>query len=807
MQRRRLQILLVDDDEDDFIITQDLLTEIEGLAFDLEWEAEYEPALEIIVQQRHDVYLIDYRLGQHNGLELLCEAIEQGCQAPLILLTGQEDRQVDLKAMEGGAADYLVKGQVDALLLERTIRYTIERKRAQIEIQRRNRELTLLNRIIAASTLDLSQEAILEIACRELAFVFDLPQVSAALLNDEKTTATIIAEYVDEKLPMSVNETILIVGNPAFQYLLTRQAPLAINEAQMDSRLAPLHHLMHQRGTVTLLLVPLTIESEVIGNLELNAVEPRRFTTADINLAWSVADQVAGVLARTRLAQAHQYLITAIEQTDDSVIVTDTAGRIIYVNSGFERVSGYHRAEVVGQTMTIVKSDQHDEDFYADLWATIKAGKIWRGCFINKKKDGSLYTEEATITPVRDDKGTILSYVGVQRDVTRQLQLEEQLRQSQKMDAIGKLAGGIAHDFNNLLTAIMSYSALALEILPADHLVYDDIVGIQQTAQRAANLTRQLLAFARKQIIKPEMLDLNDLVINMDKMLRRLIGEDIELITLPFQNLWTVQADHGQLEQVLVNLVLNARDAMPQGGKLTIETANVTLDQTYAGQHLELARGDYVMLTISDTGLGLTEEVKAHIFEPFFTTKDVGQGLGLGLATVFGIIKQNNGHILVYSEPDQGVTFKIYLPRAPQRDVSAAQPEEDQELPFGTEIILVVEDEPVVRDLMTRTLRQQGYQVLEAINGEDALRLAKEHTDFEKIQLLLTDVVMPRMGGKALADRLKATYPNLKVLYMSGYTDNAIVRHGILEPEVSFLQKPFAPNVLIRKVRQILDEA
>ncbi len=387
----------------------------------------------------------------------------------------------------------------------------------------------------------------------------------------------------------------------------------------------------------------------------------------------------------------------------------------------------------------------------------------------------------------------------------RNQEVEDQLRHSQKMEAVGQLAGGIAHDFNNLLTGIMGYSGFALDTLSPEHPVYGDIENIQRSAQRAATLTRQLLTFARKQIINPIIVNLNDMIVNMDGMLRRLIREDIELLTLPDPNLAQVKVDPHQMEQVLVNLVVNARDAMPDGGKLIIETANVILDQEYIGRHAEVIPGQYIMLAVTDTGVGISKEVMPHIFEPFYTTKEVGQGTGLGLATCFGIVKQNRGHIWVYSEPNQGTTFKVYLPAAKVAANAHSGQYFPGQYPQGTETVLVVEDEAVVRTLAVRTLRNLGYTILEATDGAAGLDLARTY-GIDQIHLLMTDVIMPIMGGKDLAEHLKVANPDLKILFVSGYPGSAIVRKGILELGDAYLQKPFPPEVLARKVREVLDE-
>ena len=382
---------------------------------------------------------------------------------------------------------------------------------------------------------------------------------------------------------------------------------------------------------------------------------------------------------------------------------------------------------------------------------------------------------------------------------------EERLRQSQKLEAIGKLAGGVAHDFNNLLTAIMGYSELLLSHLQPEDQARKNAEQIRHAAVRAAALTHQLLAFGRRQVLAAKVLDLNAVAMNLEPMLRRLIGEDLELVIVPCPGLGQVRADPGQIEQVIMNLAINARDAMPRGGKLTIETANVELDAGYVRQQVSVRPGPYVLLAVSDTGCGMNAETQAHIFEPFFTTKEQGKGTGLGLATVYGIVKQSDGYVWVYSEPGHGTTFKIYLPRIDGVSTTA-EPDEARSAPVsGRETILLVEDEEAVRDLVRGVLEGCGYSVLLAQNGEEALRLSGGHEG--PIHLMVTDVVMPRMSGRELAERLASPRPTMKVLYISGYTDDAVVRHGVLSRGVAFLQKPFMPDALLRKVREMLDAA
>jgi two-component system cell cycle sensor histidine kinase/response regulator CckA len=535
----------------------------------------------------------------------------------------------------------------------------------------------------------------------------------------------------------------------------------------------------------------------------------RRVTDRTAELVQANRDLQAQIAERQRMEAAllteRNLLRALIDNVPDQIYVKDTAGRFVLANAAtMQSLNVSAPDHLLGKTDVDFFPPEQVAQYRADELAVLQSGRP----LINKEESGiDKQTDSAiwnltTKVPVWDAQGQIIGLVGINRDITARKRLEAQFLQAQKMEGIGRLAGGVAHDFNNLLTAIIGYAELARDGLDPTNPLHSDLEAILQAANRATTLTHQLLVFARKQILEPKVLQLNELVLNLDKLLRRLIGEDIELVALTAPDLWSVKADANQIEQVLLNLAINARDAMPQGGKLTIETANVELDAAYSHQHVGVIAGSHVMLAVSDTGVGMTPEVQAQVFEPFFTTKEAGKGTGLGLATCYGIVKQHGGHISIYSEVAHGTTFKVYLPRTTEVDDSRLTDALPETMLAGTETVLLVEDALAVRQLAARVLRQLGYTVLEASDGVEALRVAGEHLG--AIDLLLTDVVLPQLGGTVLAERLRGTYPRLKVLFMSGYTDQTVIHHSLLEPGVAFMQKPFAPVVLARKVREVL---
>ncbi len=506
---------------------------------------------------------------------------------------------------------------------------------------------------------------------------------------------------------------------------------------------------------------------------------------------------------RATLRAAEASYQALVEHAPIGIYRSTPAGRFLAVNAALVRMLGYDSAAAVlrldlardvyadpAERQRLLDRDNYGDRQYDDVEAT------W------KRKDGRLLTVHLSVRAARTEAGRVEYYETFVRDVTDQRRLQQQVLQSQKMDAVGRLASGIAHDFNNLLTVITSYSDLLLEDLEPEDPRRDDLEQVRKAAEGAAALTRQLLAFSRQQVIEPRVVSLNAVVEGLQKILRRVIGEDIELTATLAPDLGAVRGDIGQLEQVLMNLAVNARDAMPTGGQLTIETASVEHDPGDGPDRGTAAPRRFVMLAVSDTGCGMDEATKARIFEPFFTTKELGKGTGLGLATVYGIVQQSGGFIWVYSEPGQGTSFKVYLPQVdatPQAGGAVL----GAPAPRGTETVLLVEDAAAVRAVTKQALQRQGYTVLEAPNGAAALRLAQKHRG--PIHLLLTDVVMPALSGRQLAEQLAAARPDMKVLYASGYAADAAARHGILESQAAYLQKPYTPDMLARKVRAVLD--
>jgi two-component system, cell cycle sensor histidine kinase and response regulator CckA len=541
---------------------------------------------------------------------------------------------------------------------------------------------------------------------------------------------------------------------------------------------------------------------------ELKQIE-RQARVLNEELKDGVREQAAALAeANAAIQESEDRFLRLVKGVKDYALYTlDTSGNIASWNSGAELIEGYKEEEILGKHLSIFyqPADVAAGHAQKNLDAAASTGRAeeegWR-----VRKDGSAFWASVVLSSIHDSAGQLIGFAKITRDLTERRRWEEQLGQAQKMEAIGGLAAGVAHDFNNLLSIILSYSELLAADLSEDNPMRADLQEIRSAGLLAATLTRRLLAFGRQERLEPKVVDLCHIVSGMEKMLRRTIGEDIELITNFDPECGKLCVDLGQMEQVVLNLVVNARDAMPDGGQLTIEAAEVTLDAAFAAEHAGVIAGPHVLLSVSDTGVGMNEATLAHMFEPFFTTKERSKGTGLGLATVFGIVKQSGGTVWVASTLGHGTQVKIYLPVVDRNEREpASSPLPNIDTLQGTETILLVEDDESVRVLARTILRKYGYNVLDAKGGGDAFLLCEQHKS--RIDLLLTDVVMPRMSGRELAERLLLVRPDMKVLYMSGYTDDAVMRHGIFYSAVAFIQKPITPEALARKVRRALDAA
>jgi len=545
-------------------------------------------------------------------------------------------------------------------------------------------------------------------------------------------------------------------------------------------------------------------------DLPLETKDGRKIAVEFVSNVYQAGDKtviqcnIRDITARKKVEAANARLAMAVEQAAEVIVITDTRGHIVYVNPAFEKSTGYSDTEALGQNARILKSGKQDEAFYQELWATLERGDRWEGHFINRRKDASLYEEDATISPVRDTAGTIVNYVAIKRDVTREVQLEAQFRQAQKMEAIGQLAGGVAHDFNNLLAVIQVQTDLLNSGGGLSQAQSQSTKAITMCVERASDLTRQLLLFSRREAFHPGLLDLNEAIQNTINMLKRIIREDVEMQLKFAAGPLLLLADAGMLNQVLLNLAVNARDAMPNGGQLFIETSTADFDELATAQSAKVRAGSFVCLSVSDSGCGIAPDVLPHIFEPFYTTKVVGKGTGLGLATVFGIVQQHQGWVNVYTEAGRGTMFRIYLPRSVGETIEVHSPAVLPPVRGGTETILLVEDEPDLRLAVHKALSQMGYCVLEAASGVKALEVWRQHQ--QDIHMLLTDLVMPDgLSGKDLADCLLKEKPALKVTYMSGYSAEVVDKDFSMQRHIHFLNKPFSIQQLAQTVRDCLE--
>lgn len=931
MKSAKIKVLLIDDDEDDYIITRELLSEARVGKYALDWASSYEEGLKIAGLGEHDVYLVDYRLGERTGVQLIREAREPWINTPMILLTGHGSHDVDVEAMQAGATDYLIKNQTPAALLDRTIRYALElnteRCRAEEALgayARRQAVVAGIGRLAltGGELKDLFAEAV---SLVEQTLGVEYCEVLELLPDGD---ALILRAGIGWKEEYAVGRATVSAGiESQAGFTLLSDEPVVVEDLRTDARFSG-PPLLHEHEVVSGISVIIRGRDRHYGVMGAHTTSVRKFALDEVNFLSTVANVLAEAIdrkhAEDEVRQSEARFRRLVESNMLGIVFGTLGGKATEANDAFLNMVGYSREdlaagrmlwremtppeyreldekalgelaasavcetyekeyirkdgtrvpillglamlegeppcavgfvldisdrkraekslmrsesqfralfenaldavlisndlgvyvdanpaacdllgvsynEVIGRTIRDFTEDDYEAE-NARSWEQLLKDGMMRGVFHLRRPDGEVvevdFSATANFIPGR--------HLSLLHDVTERRKLEDQLRQSQKLESVGMLAGGIAHDFNNLLTVITGYSELTLNRLDKADPLARNIEEVKKAADRATSLTRQLLAFSRKQVLQPKVLDLNSVILNIEKMLGRLVGEDMELRTLPGIGLGQVKADPGQIEQVLLNLVVNSRDAMPKGGKITIETANVYLDEAYARRHIAVQNGWYAMLAVTDTGHGIDMETQKHIFEPFFTTKEQGKGTGLGLSTVYGIVKQSGGNIWVYSEVGVGTSIKIYLPLVDEHvtkpDAEAARPESIA----GTETILLAEDEEMVRNLARDSLKMHGYTVLEAANAGEAMLICEQHEG--PIHLLLTDAVMPRMSGKELADQFLKLRPDTRVLYMSGYTDRAIVHHGILDEDIAFIGKPFTPDALVLKAIEVLQQ-
>ena len=539
-----------------------------------------------------------------------------------------------------------------------------------------------------------------------------------------------------------------------------------------------------------------TIENELHNLLQTNEA-----TRADMAVAIQRLNNE--IIFRKQTEQERDRFFNAINQTDESIVICDVKGDIVFVNPAFETITGYSSAEVMGKNPRILQSGEHDKEFYKKMWKTLLQKKTWKGEFINKKKDGTLFLEQVSISPATNEAGEIINYIAVKDNITEQRELEEQYRHAQKMETIGRLAGGVAHDYNNMLSVILGTAQM---ILMRDELSEKTIASleqIQKAAQHSSEITNQLLAFSRKQVINPKVINVNHVVKDTIQMLGRLLLEGIEILFSPASNTKNIKIDPGQLHQIITNLCVNSGDALPEGGKLTLTIQNTAFAEDYCQGHTAFVPGNFVMLTISDNGTGIPQSILPHIFEPFFTTKEEGKGTGLGLASVYGAVKHNNGFINVESVQGQGTTFTLFFPVCEAKNDSLKRVKEDAEKTRSITLLLV-ENESMVREVTKKMLEVLGHKVLVAAGSKEALALFNQHKN--ELDLLLTDVVMPGMSGRQLQEKIERIRPDLPTLYMSGHTESVIENHGILKTGIHFLQKPFSLADLNQKIGEAIDQ-
>jgi two-component system, cell cycle sensor histidine kinase and response regulator CckA len=790
-----IKILLIEDDQVDRLAFDRFVLK-ESLPYKYVCAGSVAEAKNALKTENFDVVIMDFMLGDGTAFDLFGDV---PVEIPVIVVTGEGDEEIAVQLMKAGAFDYITKHSAGRHLaiLPITVRNAVKAKQSEKALREAHEELERRVELRTAQLKRANEKLLLEIRERKRA--------------EEKYRS--IFENAVEGIFQSTPDGRFISANPALARIYGYDCPEELLERVTDIggqlhanplRREQLVNLLQQNEQVR------GFEAEIIrkdGRKIWVSIDARPILDEQGNLEFIeglLGDITDRTLVLQALRESEERYRTLVENIDIGVTLLDHQYTIVTINQARARMVGKSPHDLIGRKCfeALRKAVKICPD--CPCLTALKTGRTVESDTAIETPDGSHMNVRIRVIPIfrRDDSAR--GFVALTENITERLRFEAQLHQAAKMEAIGRLAGGMAHDFNNFLTTILGYSHLLLQQIPHESPHHHKVAQIYHSAQRSAGLTRQLLAFSRKQVLELRPLDINAVVADLEPMLRRLIGEDVGLSVILDPCLGTVMADPGQIEQILMNLAVNSRDAMPEGGRLTLETGNVFLDADFARSHADVIPGKYVMFAVSDTGIGMESHVLSQIFEPFFTTKEEGKGTGLGLPMVYGIVKQHKGHIFVYSEPKQGTTVKIYWQAARE----SAEPLTETPLPRtelrGSETILVVEDEEIVRELTCEILHMLGYEVLKATDPGEAIEICA--TRKGPIQMLLTDVVMPHMNGTALFNRLAVMRPGMEVLYMSGYTENFIVHHGVPDPAVHFLQKPFTGEDLAAKVRFLLDQ-
>ncbi|MFW6333877.1 MAG: PAS domain S-box protein [Desulfosalsimonas sp.] len=771
-----MTILLIEDNEDDAVFLMELLAQTDpSEKFRLIHCRSLSDGLSESDGTHADMILLDLGLPECSGLESLHRVLAVYTEIPIVVLSGLADKSTAIEAMREGAQDYLVKGQIQSESLWRCIHYAFERHRLKNQIKQHAKK---------AQAAEERFRSLIEL------------NVDGMVILDADNRIR-LANRAAEHFFGSPADT--LVGRP-FDYsgFSSERNEISFNppggEVVAECRSAPISWEGDEASLISI----------------RDITERKRAQDALERLNTELNTRVRQRTAE--LAEAEEILRNAFDFSPIGMALAAESGRFLNLNAELCRILGYAKEELLTKTFQEII---HPDDCEANLsnMRQMLAGEIG-SCDVKTRclhKDGSLVWAQLNASLARDSSGQPLFFIAQIQDITGRKRAEEerqklqaQLNQAQKMESVGRLAGGVAHDFNNMLTIINGYAEMMADVLPASDPMHESAREIHDAGKRSAVIVRKLLAFARKQAISPVAMNLNDNISAMLKMLQRLIGENIDLRWKPSKDIWLIKMDFSQIDQILANLVVNARDAFHEGGVVTIETKNAEFDKDYCAAHPGFVQGQYVMLAVSDNGCGMSKEVQAHLFEPFFTTKEVGKGTGLGLATVYGIVKQNNGFVNVYSEPGEGTSFKVYFPRYKgDEKLEGSEDEEKSPLKANGEKILILEDEEEVLGLARLMLEKLGYHVLAAQTPDKAMSLAEAHAG--QIDLLITDVVMPEINGRDFASQLKTLYPDVKVMFMSGYTANAIARRTVMDEGKNFIQKPFALKDLAVKVREVID--